>query len=285
MIFYQYLLEVKAMSYEPTIWCQSQHRNIGSNVWNKMSSSQKYEIYQFFSGDGKETCFKCCMVAFHLVVYFIWHQEHVIKSLKWAVFLLYLTTQTITKRWFWLCIPGIPLWYSFHLFRFLIFFLLTERKIRLAGSNFPFAGRLEVSIAGVWGTVRNNGWNTTSSDVVCRQLGYHGVNATIYSSVERFGKGQGPVWMSGVDCKGQEERLWECPWSKIAGIYWDHDNDIGLICESKNENVGFGKFLCVYYWNIWDERKKAVTRLPISFGAQIYVAVLPLTSHLRRLDS
>ena len=129
----------------------------------------------------------------------------------------------------------------------MIFFLLTERKIRLAGSDFSFAGRLEVSIAGVWGTVRNNGWNTTSSDVVCRQLGYHGVNATIYSSVERFGKGQGPVWMSGVDCKGQEERLWECPWSKIAGIYWDHDNDIGLICESKNENVGFGKFLCVYY--------------------------------------
>lgn len=273
------------MSYEPTIWCQSQHRNIGSNVWNKMSRPQKYEIYQFFSGDGKETCFKCCMVAFHLLVYFIWHQEHVIKSLKWAVFHLYLTTQTITKRWFWLCIPDIPLWYSFQLFRFLIFFLLTERKIRLAGSNFPFAGRLEVSIAGVWGTVRNNGWNTTSSDVVCRQLGYLGVNATIYSSFEQFGKGQGPVWMSGVDCRGQEERLWECPWSKIAGIYWDHDNDIGLICESENENVGFGKFLCVYYWNIWDERKKAVTRLPISFGAQIYLAVLPLTSHLRRLDS
>ncbi|XP_068707041.1 scavenger receptor cysteine-rich domain-containing group B protein-like [Montipora foliosa] len=107
-----------------------------------------------------------------------------------------------------------------------------ERKIRLAGSKDPFAGRLEVFIAGIWGTVRNNGWNMTSSNVACRQLGYRGANAYILFSVEKFGKGQGPVWMSGVNCKGHEKSLWECPFSKIAGIYWDHDNDIGLVCQT-----------------------------------------------------
>lgn len=146
-----------------------------------------------------------------------------------------------------------------------------ERKIRLAGSNFPFAGRLEVSIAGVWGTVRNNGWNTTSSDVVCRQLGYLGVNATIYSSFEQFGKGQGPVWMSGVDCRGQEERLWECPWSKIAGIYWDHDNDIGLICESENENenVGFGE-------KVPDWKRYLIITLPVLAAVTLVIVLVVL---------
>lgn len=144
-----------------------------------------------------------------------------------------------------------------------------ERRIRLAGSNFSFAGRLEVYIAGVWGTVRNNGWNMTSSDVACRQLGYHGVNATMYSSVERFGKGQGPVWMSGVDCKGQEETLWECPWSKIAGIYWDHDNDIGLICESKNGNVGFGK-------KVPDWKRYLIITLPVLAAVTLVILLVVL---------
>ena len=36
------------------------------------------------------------------------------------------------------------------------------------------AGRLEVFYSGVWGTVCDTGFNKTTADIVCRQLGYDG---------------------------------------------------------------------------------------------------------------
>ncbi|CAH3020501.1 unnamed protein product, partial [Porites evermanni] len=107
--------------------------------------------------------------------------------------------------------------------------------IRLAGGNVSYAGRVEVQMAGIWGTVRNQGWNLTASNVVCRHLGYQGAEAAILNSVERFGKGEGPVWISGLKCEGHEESLFNCSWPKIAGIYWDHDNDAGVECNTTSE--------------------------------------------------
>lgn len=83
--------------------------------------------------------------------------------------------------------------------------------------------------------MRNRGWNDTASNVTCRELGYQYATSTILSSVGTFGKGEGPVWISGLDCNGHEDSLWECSWPKVAGIYWDHDNDVGLVCGTMNE--------------------------------------------------
>ena len=115
-------------------------------------------------------------------------------------------------------------------------FVSIVTKIRLVGGNVSHAGRVEVFMAGVWGTVRNHGWNIKASNVACRELGYEGATSAILSSVESFGKGEGPVWISGLDCEGHEESLWKCPWPKIAGIYWDHDNDAGVICRVDNSS-------------------------------------------------
>ncbi|CAH3165697.1 unnamed protein product [Pocillopora meandrina] len=103
-------------------------------------------------------------------------------------------------------------------------------KIRLAGSSMTYAGRIEVNIAGVWGTIRNRGWNITSAHVACKELGYPGAETAILFATETFGQGEGPVWMSNLNCQGHESTLWECSWSRIAGIYWDHYNDAGVIC-------------------------------------------------------
>ena len=98
----------------------------------------------------------------------------------------------------------------------------------------PYAGRVEVYIAGIWGTIRNRGWNLNASNVVCRELGYPGAKTAILSTVGPFGKGEGPVWISDLKCQGHEDSLWKCSWPRIAGIYWDHDNDAGVECQVDN---------------------------------------------------
>ena len=112
--------------------------------------------------------------------------------------------------------------------------MVSARGIRLAGGNVTYAGRVEVYMAGVWGTIRNQVWNIKASNVACRQVGYQGAKSAILSSVETFGKGEGPVWISGLNCEGHEESLWECSWPKVTGIYWDHDNDAGVVCQEND---------------------------------------------------
>ncbi|KAJ8319512.1 hypothetical protein KUTeg_004603 [Tegillarca granosa] len=49
---------------------------------------------------------------------------------------------------------------------------LSAQPFRLVGGAGPYEGRLEVKYAGIWGTVCDDGFTTTTGNVLCRQLGY-----------------------------------------------------------------------------------------------------------------
>ena len=44
--------------------------------------------------------------------------------------------------------------------------------IRLVGGGVPNEGRIEICMNNVWGTVCDDGWDSTDATVVCRQLEY-----------------------------------------------------------------------------------------------------------------
>ena len=71
------------------------------------------------------------------------------------------------------------------------------------------SGLLEVYFDGEWGYVCDDGWNEVNGEVVCRILGYEGVNS---SSVSHFSTDVN-YRLNYIDCAGGEESLLNCSYS------------------------------------------------------------------------
>ncbi|XP_072013342.1 scavenger receptor cysteine-rich domain-containing protein DMBT1-like isoform X2 [Amphiura filiformis] len=91
------------------------------------------------------------------------------------------------------------------------------------------SGRVEIFYEGTWGTVCDFQWDVADAVVVCQYLGFPG--ASWATSGGNYGQGIGPVWMSGVQCNGQETRLQDCPQPQPWGENeCDHTQDAGVVC-------------------------------------------------------
>ncbi|XP_064607694.1 scavenger receptor cysteine-rich type 1 protein M130-like [Liolophura sinensis] len=100
-------------------------------------------------------------------------------------------------------------------------------KVRLAGGS-QKAGRVEVKMFGVWGTVCADGFNSNAAKVVCRQLN---VPISEPRTVSIFPEGQGQIWLHRVNCTGEETDIRDCQHGPLVGATdCTHGDDIGVVC-------------------------------------------------------
>jgi hypothetical protein len=104
--------------------------------------------------------------------------------------------------------------------------LCKVHPVRLANGSSEYEGRVELNYNGTWGAVCREGWDIDAARVVCRELGYQG--AIHYPGNGYFARGEGPIWMDGVNCNGDETsisgcehkgfRRWGCEYGDVAGV-------------------------------------------------------------------
>ncbi|XP_020605209.1 uncharacterized protein LOC110044027 isoform X4 [Orbicella faveolata] len=104
-----------------------------------------------------------------------------------------------------------------------------EGNIRLRGGSSEKEGRVEVFHRGEWGTVCDDGWKTENARVVCFELGFTSVRKVSQS----FGPGAGKVWLSRVNCYGNESALVKCRYTQWGSSSCRHSEDVGVICSDE----------------------------------------------------
>ncbi|XP_023573073.1 macrophage scavenger receptor types I and II isoform X2 [Octodon degus] len=103
-----------------------------------------------------------------------------------------------------------------------------SKTVRLVDGSSPHQGRVEVFHQGQWGTICDDHWEIRAASVICRSLGYKGVQ-TVHKAAY-FGKGTGPIWLNEVFCFGGEKSIEECRISRWGVRVCTHSEDAGVTC-------------------------------------------------------
>jgi deleted-in-malignant-brain-tumors protein 1 len=90
-------------------------------------------------------------------------------------------------------------------------------------------GRAEIYFDGRWGTICDLYWEDDDADVFCKEAGYMGGESTI---LLRRGKSEQPIWMSHVECNGDEDHFLKCraSWDARTISRCSHYDDAGVMC-------------------------------------------------------
>ena len=119
-----------------------------------------------------------------------------------------------------------------------IYFLPLALELRLSGSPVPHAGRVELRIKGIWGTIfHDNHWfgylRPGATRVICRQLGFS--DAVISAGYSVYGPGVGPEWLESFDlygCLGHEKNILNCSYSSPRfTTFYGHSRDVSVVCK------------------------------------------------------
>ena len=110
-----------------------------------------------------------------------------------------------------------------------------SNSIRLVDGTSPYEGRVEINVNGVWGSICARKWDKPlngtplNGNVVCKQMGF---GPSINTASVSFGNGNGPVFLSNVNCNGRETTVLECGHveADMSECEGDNRNDVGVRC-------------------------------------------------------
>jgi len=101
--------------------------------------------------------------------------------------------------------------------------------LRIVDGATPDEGRLELFFNNQWGTVCDDRWDINDATVACRQLGYPGADAALYTF--NVVDGTGPILLDDVQCTGTEANLLDCTHRQPTGTHnCSHFEDAGVRC-------------------------------------------------------
>ena len=115
----------------------------------------------------------------------------------------------------------------------------STEAVALVGGGSPRVGRLEVFHGRRWGTVCGDGFADTAARVVCRSLGFGDVGRTV--DVDRYGAGDGLIWLSNVNCSGTEQYIGRCShdgWGRVHSC--SHRRDAAVSCSEATTRQSLG---------------------------------------------
>ncbi|XP_031555259.1 deleted in malignant brain tumors 1 protein-like [Actinia tenebrosa] len=117
----------------------------------------------------------------------------------------------------------------------------TVYQFRLAHNDntlLSYAGRVEIQVAGVWGSINSIQWNLAAANVTCRQLGYRaGAEMAILGATVVFKlRASGNEWIPNIRCSGFENSLNECNYSIEFGRSYD---DAGVVCSTNHSDTKY----------------------------------------------
>ena len=116
-----------------------------------------------------------------------------------------------------------------HVFIFILDNNTSPLQLRLIGGSNKQQGRLEILYYGVWGLVCYRLFSLNSANVACRRLGFPGaVSSRKWSSYPLTA----PLWLSDVQCFGNETGLEQCSHLGFGniGLNCREYDYVGVVC-------------------------------------------------------
>ncbi|XP_044840845.1 antigen WC1.1-like [Mauremys mutica] len=105
-----------------------------------------------------------------------------------------------------------------------------EQQIRLVNGAGRCAGRVEIYYNGSWGTVCDDFWDLSDSNIICKQLACgHAINATVSA---HYGEGSRQIWLDDMNCSGKESDLWACPFRGWGQHNCCSGKPAGILCST-----------------------------------------------------